>query len=65
MSSRNKGNTHVKPHTWPDSSPQQRSGARTSACAGCKYLLGLHMGPVPDLADLGQENNAKTIHKAG
>lgn len=45
--------------TWPDSSPRQRSGARTSASSGYKSLLGLRRGQVPGLADLGQENNAK------
>lgn len=46
-------------HTWLDSSPQRRSGARTSACAGCRYRLGWHMGLVPGPADLEQDSKAQ------
>lgn len=41
--------------TWPDSSPQLHSGAQTSACAGCKHLLGWHTGREPGLAVLGEQ----------
>ncbi len=41
--------------TWRDSSPQQHSGARTSACAGHKHLPGWHTGLARGLAVLGEE----------